>query len=62
MDELFEVTQQRANQTLNLTLKQHDDHTPDIVAAQKQTEPSPKPPLDSCTESSINIMSCLASS
>ena len=55
VDELFEVTQQRANQTLNLTLKQHGDHTPDIVAVQKQTEPSPKPPLDSCAESSINI-------
>ena len=55
VDELFEVTQQRANQTLNLTLKQHGDHTPDVVAAQKQTEPSPKPPLDSCVESSINI-------
>ena len=54
VDELFEVTQQRVNQTLNLTLKQHGDHTPD-VAAQKQTEPSPKPPLDSCAESSINI-------
>ena len=52
VDELFEVTQQRANQTLNLTLKQHGDHTLDSVAAQKQTEPSP---LDSCAESSINI-------
>ena len=40
VDELFEVTQQRVNQTLNLTLKQHGDHT---LAAQKQTEPSPKP-------------------
>ena len=55
VDELFEVTQQRVNQTLNLTLKQHGDHTPDIVAVQKQTEPSPKPPLDSCAESRINI-------
>ena len=55
VDELFEVTQQRVNQTLNLTLKQHGDHTLDSVAAQKQTEPSPKPPLDSCAESSINI-------
>ena len=55
VDELFEVTQQRVNQTLNLTLKQHGDHTLDSVAAQKQTEPSPKPPLNSCAESSINI-------